>query len=91
MKTMTKQMGGEVKPQGLLHRSTLIRRPNVRLQDNEVEIPVSLVIEAVSVLVEPLSVSEALQGPDAENTPRKKWARWAPEEEGAEMDVDGRE
>ncbi|KAE9282446.1 hypothetical protein PF008_g27639 [Phytophthora fragariae] len=47
-------------------RSTRIRRPNVRLQDYEVEIPASLVIEAVNVLMEPQSVDEALQGPDAE-------------------------
>ncbi|GMF24868.1 unnamed protein product [Phytophthora fragariaefolia] len=47
-------------------RSTRIRRPNVRLQDYEIEIPASLVIEAVNVLMEPQTVDEALQGPDAE-------------------------
>ncbi|GMF44882.1 unnamed protein product [Phytophthora fragariaefolia] len=47
-------------------RSTRIRRPNVRLQDYEIEIPASLVIEAVNVLMEPQTVDETLQGPDAE-------------------------
>ncbi|GMF40654.1 unnamed protein product [Phytophthora fragariaefolia] len=46
-------------------RSTRIRRPNVRLQDYEIEIPASLVIEAVNALMEPQTVDEALQGPDA--------------------------
>ncbi|KAE8975051.1 hypothetical protein PR001_g25156 [Phytophthora rubi] len=47
-------------------RSTRIRRPNIRLQDYEVEIPASLVIQALNLLMEPHSIQEALQGPDAE-------------------------
>ncbi|KAE9014860.1 hypothetical protein PR002_g14108 [Phytophthora rubi] len=48
------------------HRSSRVRRPNVRLQDYEVEIPTSLVVQAVNLLLEPQNIQEALQGPDAE-------------------------
>ncbi|KAG3078747.1 hypothetical protein PI124_g18686 [Phytophthora idaei] len=47
-------------------RFTRARRPNVRLQAYEIDIPVDLVIEAVNELMEPQSVEEALQGPDAD-------------------------
>ncbi|KAG3179687.1 hypothetical protein PC128_g15824 [Phytophthora cactorum] len=46
--------------------STRARRPNVRLQDYEIEIPAGLVVEAVNELMEPQSVEEALQGPGAD-------------------------
>ncbi|KAG3131505.1 hypothetical protein PI126_g20022 [Phytophthora idaei] len=41
-------------------RSTRVRRPNIRLKDYDVEIPASLVIQAVNLLLEPQSVDEAL-------------------------------
>ncbi|KAG3206881.1 hypothetical protein PC129_g21634 [Phytophthora cactorum] len=49
-------------------RSTRVRRPNARLLDFELEIPASLVIQAVNELLEPTSVAEALSAPDA-----KQW------------------
>ncbi|OWZ16541.1 LOW QUALITY PROTEIN: Retrovirus-related Gag-pol Polyprotein [Phytophthora megakarya] len=47
-------------------RSTRVRRPNVRLQDYDVDIPASLVIQAVNLLLEPQSVQEALRSPDVD-------------------------
>ncbi|KAG3042292.1 hypothetical protein PC121_g23140 [Phytophthora cactorum] len=49
-------------------RSTRVRRPNARLFDFELDIPASLVIQAVNELLEPTSVAEALSAPDA-----KQW------------------
>ncbi|KAE9001680.1 hypothetical protein PR002_g17848 [Phytophthora rubi] len=47
-------------------RSTRIRHPNVRLADYEIELPASLVIQAVNAILEPTSVEAALEAPDAE-------------------------
>lgn len=43
-----------------------MRRPNIRLPDYDVEIPASLVIQAVSYLLEPQTVDEASHAPDAD-------------------------
>ncbi|OWZ08974.1 hypothetical protein PHMEG_00018395 [Phytophthora megakarya] len=50
-------------------RSTRVRRPNRRYQndDFEVELPASLVIEVVNFVTEPQSVQEALASHDADN------------------------
>ncbi|GMF39835.1 unnamed protein product [Phytophthora fragariaefolia] len=47
-------------------RSTRTRWPNARYRDNEVELPMSLVIETVNSLMDPETVDDALSGPDAE-------------------------
>lgn len=46
-------------------RSTRIRK-NVRMSDYEIELPESLVIQAVHMVLEPPSVDAALSAPDAE-------------------------
>ncbi|KAE9002116.1 hypothetical protein PR003_g18342 [Phytophthora rubi] len=55
-------------PSTSFRRSTRVRQQNVRLHDYEVDIPASLVIQAVNELLEPTSVEEALSAPDA-----KEW------------------
>ncbi|KAE9021522.1 hypothetical protein PR002_g12226 [Phytophthora rubi] len=47
-------------------RSTRIRRPNARLFDYVVELPESLVIQAIHAVMNPTSVNEALEAPDAD-------------------------
>ncbi|KAG2944391.1 hypothetical protein PC117_g9030 [Phytophthora cactorum] len=61
-------------------RSTRVRRPNIRLKDYDVEIPASLVIQAVNLLLEPQSVDESLQSQDAE-----KWVEALNKEFGGLM------
>uniref|UniRef100_H3H3Z1 Reverse transcriptase Ty1/copia-type domain-containing protein n=1 Tax=Phytophthora ramorum TaxID=164328 RepID=H3H3Z1_PHYRM len=46
-------------------RSTRVRHPNPKYRDFEVDLPASLVIEAVNSLMEPQTVQEALIAPDA--------------------------
>ncbi|KAE8965426.1 hypothetical protein PF005_g21575 [Phytophthora fragariae] len=58
-------------------RSTRVRRPNPKYQDYEVDLPLSLVIEAVNALMEPQTIDEALSGPDAD-----KWIEALEKEHG---------
>ncbi|OWZ11400.1 polyprotein, partial [Phytophthora megakarya] len=46
--------------------SSRIRRPNVRMKDYELELPESLVIQAMHAVMDPVSVQAALDAPDAE-------------------------
>ena len=47
-------------------RSRRVRKPNTRLQDFEVELPPSLVVEAINTVMEPQTVQQALMEPDAD-------------------------
>ncbi|KAE9297801.1 hypothetical protein PR003_g23405 [Phytophthora rubi] len=53
-------------PGASFRRSTRIRRPNARLFDYVVELPESLVIQAMHAVMNPTSVNEALEAPDAD-------------------------
>jgi hypothetical protein len=46
-------------------RSPRVRNPKPKYRDFEVDLPASLVIEAMNTLMEPQTVQEALDAPDA--------------------------
>ena len=52
-------------PRASLRRSTRKQRPNIRLEDYDLNIPATLVIQVVHATLEPMSVKEALCAPDA--------------------------